>query len=124
MSDPPRVLLGALDPIVSVGIARALEEGGATVVAQAAEADMVVARAAESLPDAVVVGPRPSGLSARLRVAAPAATVVVWRGDEEIIEVLSPGTSAPRVVPAPPAERLHGELFGRGTSEGGTCPAT
>jgi hypothetical protein len=122
-SEPPRVLLGALDPILRVGIARALVEGGATVVDHA-EADALVARAAESLPDAVVVGPRPTGLSARLRVAAPAATVVVWRGDEEIIEVLTPGTSAPRVVPAPAAERLHGELFGGGTSEGGTCPAT
>jgi len=124
MSDRPRVLLGVLDPILSVGIARALMDGGAAVVDHATEADALVARAAECLPDAVVVGPRPSGLSARLRVAAPAATVVVWRGDEEIIEVLSPGTSAPRVVPAPPAERLHGELFGRGTSEGGSCPAT
>jgi hypothetical protein len=123
LSDPPRVLLGALDPILCVGIARALVEGG-SVVDHAVEADALVARAAESLPDAVVVGPRPSGLSARLRVAAPAATVVVWRGDDEVIEVLSPGTSAPRVVPAPAAERLHGELFGRGTSEGGTCPAT
>ena len=124
MSEPPRVLLGALDPILRVGIARALVEGGAAVVDHATEADALVARAAESLPDAVVVGPRPSGLSARLRVAAPAATVDVWRGDEEVIEVLAPGTSAPRVLPAPAAERLHGELFGRGTSEGGTCPAT
>ena len=124
MSHPPRVLLGALDPILRVGIARALMEGGAAVVGHAAEADALVARAAESLPDAVVVGPTPSGLSARLCMAAPAATVVVWRGDEEVIEVLAPGTSAPRVVPAPAAERLHGELFGRGTSEGGTCPAT
>jgi DNA-binding NarL/FixJ family response regulator len=113
-----------LDPILSVGITRALEEGGAAVVDHASEADALVARAAECLPDAVVVGPRPSGLSARLRVAAPAATVVVWRGDEELIEVLAPGTSAPRVLPAPAAERLHGELFGGGTSEGGTCPAT
>lgn len=120
-SDPPRVLLGALDPILRVGIARALTEGGAAVVDHAIEADALVARAAESLPDAVVVGPTPTGLCARLRVAAPAATVVVWRGDEEIIEVLSPGTE-PRVVPAPAAERLHGELFG--TNEGGPCPAT
>jgi hypothetical protein len=123
-SDPPRVLLGALDPILRVGIARALTEGGAAVVGHATEADALVARAAESLPDAVVVGPTPSGLSARLRVAAPAATVVVWRGDEEVIEVLTPGTSAPRVVPAPAAERLHGELFGRSNNEGGTCPLT
>jgi DNA-binding NarL/FixJ family response regulator len=123
-SDPPRVLLGVLDPILSVGITRALEEGGAAVVDHASEADTLVARAAECLPDAVVVGPRPSGLSERLRVAAPAATVVVWRGDDELIEVLAPGTSAPRVLPAPAAERLHGELFGGGTSEGGTCPAT
>ena len=124
MSEPPRVLLGALDPILRVGIARALVEGGAAVVDHATETDALVAHAAESLPDAVVVGPRPSGLSARLRAAAPAATVIVWRGDEEVIEVLDPGTSAPRVIPAPAAERLHGELFGRGTSEGGTCPAT
>jgi hypothetical protein len=124
MSDPPRVLLGALDPILSVGITRALEEGGAAVVDHASEADTLIARAAESRPDAVVVGPTPSGLRERLRVAAPAATVVVWRGDDELIEVLSPGTSAPRVMPAPAAERLHGELFGGATSEGGTCPAT
>jgi hypothetical protein len=124
LSDPPRVLLGALDPILRVGIARALVEGGAAVVDHATEADALVARAAESRPDAVVVGPTPSWLSARLRVAAPAATVVVWRGDDEVIEVLAPGTSAPRVVPAPAAERLHGELFGRGPTEGGTCPAT
>jgi DNA-binding NarL/FixJ family response regulator len=123
-SDTPRVLLGVLDPILRVGIARALVEGGATVVDHATEADALVARAAECRPDAVVVGPSPAGLSARLRVAAPAATVVVWRGDQEVIEVLTPGTSAPRVVPAPAAERLHGELFGRGTNEGGTCPAT
>jgi hypothetical protein len=122
-SEPPRVLLGALDPILRVGIARALVDGGAAVD-HATEADALVARAAQSLPDAVVVGPRPSGLSARLRVAAPAATVVVWRGEEEVIEVLTPGTSAPRVVPAPAAERLHGELFGRGSNEGGTCPVT
>lgn len=122
-SDPPRVLLGALDPILRVGIARALMEGGAAVVDHATEADALVARAAESLPDAVVVGPAP-GLSARLRVAAPAATVVVWRGDEEVIEVLTPGTSAPRVVPAPAAECLHGELFGRRNNEGGSCPLT
>ena len=124
LSDPPRVLLGALDPILRVGIARALVEGGAAVVDHATEADALVARAAESRPDAVVVGPTPSGLTARLRVAAPAATVVVWRGDDEVIEVLAPGTSAPRVVPAPAAERLHRELFGRGPTEGGTCPAT
>ena len=119
-SDPPRVLLGALDPILRVGIARALMEGGAAVD-HATEADALVARAAECLPDAVVVGPAP-GLSARVRVAAPAATVVIWRGDEEVIEVLPPGTAAPRVVPAPAAERLHGELFG--TNEGGSCPLT
>ena len=120
-SDPPRVLLGALDPILRVGIARALTEGGAAVD-HATEADALVARAAECLPDAVVVGPAP-GLSARLRVAAPTATVVIWRGDEEIIEVQAPG-SATRVVPAPPAERLHGELFGRRNNEGGSCPLT
>jgi hypothetical protein len=123
-SDPPRVLLGAIDPILRVGIARALTEGGAAVLDDETEADALVARAAECLPDAVVVGPTPSGLCARLRLAAPAATVVVWRGDEEVIEVLTPGTSAPRVVPAPAAERLHGELFGRGNDEGEICPAT
>jgi DNA-binding NarL/FixJ family response regulator len=124
MSDPRRVLLGALDPILSVGITRALEDGGAAIVDHAGEVEALVAHAAESLPDAVVVGPSPIGLTERLRLAAPAAMVVVWRGDEELIEVLAPGTSAPRVVPAPAAERLHGELFGGGTSEGGSCPAT
>jgi DNA-binding NarL/FixJ family response regulator len=125
----PRVLLGTLDPILRVGIVRALREGGASVIDGAGAGDALVERAAASAPDAVVLGAAAGGadgadLRARLRSAAPEATLVIWRNDAEQIEVLRPGASTPRVMSAPVAERLAVELFGDADDEGGPCPAT
>jgi hypothetical protein len=119
-----RVLIGPLDPIVRAGIERALLESGASVLAAKAGADALVAEAEAQAPNAIVVGKQAAELSAQLRRAAPAATVVVWRGNVEVIEVHEPGRDAPRIVPAPSAEGLCGELFGPRPSEGEACPPT
>jgi hypothetical protein len=119
-----RVLIGQLDPIVRVGIERALTDSGVSVLAAKAGADALVAEAAAEAPNAIVVGNKAAGLSARLRRAAPAATVVVWRGHVEVIEVHEPGRDEPRIVPAPAAEGLCGELFGPRPSEGEACLPT
>lgn len=119
-----RVLIGALDPIVRVGIERALTDSGASVLAAKAGADALVAEAEAEAPNAIVVGNEAAELSARLRRVAPAATVVVWRGNVEVIEVHEPGRDDPRIVPAPSAEGLCDELFGPRPSEGEACPRT
>jgi hypothetical protein len=118
-----RVLLGPLDPMVRVGIERALTDRGVVIVGAMAGAEALVAEAVANAPNAIIVGNQVADLSGRLRRAAPAATVVVWRGHVEIIEVHKPGL-APRIVPAPAAEGLCGELFGPRPSEGEACLPT
>jgi hypothetical protein len=86
----------------------------------------LVSRAAESSPDAVVVGDGPSStpdLGARLRAAAPGATLVLWRTDASVVAVLVPGAASPRVMPAPTAAQLSSELFGP-SDKGETRPST
>lgn len=122
----PRVLLGALDPILRVGVARALLEAGLRVIDGSASADALVERAASFAPDAVVLSAAASdaGLQARLRAAAPGATLVLWRTDGEVVEVSKPGTSAPRVMAAPAAAELARLLFGDAADQRGSGPAT
>jgi hypothetical protein len=120
--------MGKLDPILRVGIVRALIEGGANVVDGAESADGLVERAATLAPAAVVLGAAAGGdggedLRARLRIAAPDATLVIWRNAEQI-EVLRPRARTPRVMSAPVAERLAAAVLGDADEEGGPCPAT
>ena len=61
MSEPRRVLLGALDPILRVGIARALVEGGAAVVDHTTEADALVAAPPRAGPTPWWSVPAPRG---------------------------------------------------------------
>jgi CheY-like chemotaxis protein len=124
----PRVLMGTLDPILRVGVVRALLEGGASVIDGTDGTDALVERAARLAPDAVVLGAAAGGadgaeLRERLRTAAPRATLVVWR-DAEQIEVLRPWASTPRVMSAPVPERLAAAVLGGADEEGGPCPAT
>lgn len=121
------VLVTGLDPIYQVGMARALEDGGAEVLDEThPNPDTLVRRVAERVPDAIVLGDGLSSvpeLSARLRAAAPEATLMLWRADSRVVAVLVPGADAPRVVPAPTAAELSSELFGR-SGKGETCPST
>lgn len=108
-------------------MARALADGGAEVLDDPLpHPDALVRRAAESGPDAIVLGDVPShspDLSARLRAAAPGATLVLWGTDARDVAVLAPGAEAPRVMPAPTARELSQELFGQ-SGKGETCPST
>jgi hypothetical protein len=126
-STRPTVLLGGLDPIFEVGIARALGEGGADVISDAHRgADGLVLQATDSHPDAIVLGDGPEctpDLGARLRAAAPAATIVLWRSDATTVALLTPGADAPRMMPAPTADQLLVELFGY-SGKGASCPST
>jgi hypothetical protein len=125
------VLLAGLEPIFQMGMARALADGGAEVLDgeqqdSDADVDALVRRAAESGPDAIVVGDGPGSapdLGARLRAAAPGATLVLWRVSAQMVAVLGPGADTPRVMPAPTAQELSKELFGH-SGEGETCPST
>ena len=124
------MLLGGLDPIFEVGIARALGDGGADVIADGRRgADGLVSQASDRAPDAIVLGDGPGStpdLGARLRVAAPRATIVLWRKDAHMVALLAPGAGAPRMVPAPTAhtaDQLLIELFGP-SGKGATCPST
>lgn len=120
------MLLAGLDPIFQVGIARALSDSGADVLGDPHETvDALLQHASSSRPDAIVLGDVPSSgpdLSARLRVAAPGATIVLWRTDAQMVAVLVPDEEA-RVMPAPTAAELSNELFGH-SGKGETCPST
>jgi hypothetical protein len=114
------VLLAGLDPIFRLGIVRALEESGADVLDGPAWPDDLVRRASEAAPDAIVLGDlvrETSVIMTRLRAAAPAATLVLWRMDAQMVAVLAPGSDTPRVMPASSAAELSRELLGR-TGEG------
>ena len=113
----PLVLVAGLDPILQVGIVRVLADGGAEVFEEThPNPDALVRWTAERGPDAIVLGDGLGGapdLSARLRAAAPGATLMLWRTNARLVAVLAPGADAPRVMPAPTASELSDELFGR-----------
>jgi hypothetical protein len=121
------VLLGGLDPIFEVGIARALGERGADVIGDdRAGADGLVLQATDACPDAIVLGDGPGSapdLGARLRAAVPAATIVLWPSDARMVALIAPGADPPRVLRAPTPDQLLTELFGT-SGKGATCPST
>jgi DNA-binding NarL/FixJ family response regulator len=115
--DPPypprRVLLGALSPMVRVGMTRVLSEDAVEVFDDAHDAAALVADAGFLKPDVVVLGRDGAWtqeLCRRVRAAAPGAKVILWPPDEDEMEVLDPGEDAPRRVTAPMPNALLGEL--------------
>jgi len=124
-SHRPRILLAGLDPILELGMARTLIDGGAVVV-QAASPDVsaLARNADEERPDAIVIGDggaHPRDTAARLRAAAPDATLVLWPKDTDAVAVMAPGEESPRLMPVTAAEELFRELFG---PKGEGCPPT
>jgi DNA-binding NarL/FixJ family response regulator len=102
-----RVLLGNLEPIVRLGMAAVLREDGVEIVDDAGAPLVPLARRLR--PDAVVLDIADAssrGLSARIRRAAPEATVVFWARDEDVMDVLAPGARDPRRVLAPDVAQL------------------
>jgi AmiR/NasT family two-component response regulator len=111
---PPRVLLGNLEPVVTLGMTAVLEEDGIDVVGEESRPAALVLMAGHLRPDAVVLdlGQTTSReLSNRVRAASPETTVVFWARDEDVMEVVGPGTSEPRRVFTPVREELRSELM-------------
>ena len=115
LPDMPRVLLGNLEPIVRLGMVAVLEEDGAEVIGHEKRPQALVLMAERLQPDLVVLDLHERSareLAARVRAAAPDATVVLWTRDEDAVELLDPGATAPRRPSGDPAQALLRALRG------------
>jgi DNA-binding NarL/FixJ family response regulator len=111
--DPPRVLLGNLEPVVRLGMSVVLEEEGISVIGEEGRPQALVLLAGRLRPDAVVLDlgqPTSRELADRVRMACPDTTVVFWARDEDVMEVVGPGDHEPRRVFAPLPEELRSAL--------------
>jgi DNA-binding NarL/FixJ family response regulator len=107
------VLLGNLDPMVRLGMTMVLEENGMEVVGTEQRPQALVLMAGRLRPDAVVLdlGEVTSReLGDRVRLASPETTVIFWARDEDVMEVVDPGTSRPRRVFTAVPEELRSAL--------------
>ncbi|HUC34964.1 MAG TPA: hypothetical protein VMR48_04630 [Gaiellaceae bacterium] len=110
---PPRVLLGDLEPMTRVGMRKWLADGGVEVVGEVDEPAEIVAESRRLAPDAVVLALGDGAgrmLGKQVRGAAPTVTVILWARDETEMEVLEPGTAAPRRVATGVPDALLREL--------------
>ncbi len=111
--EPPRVLLGKLEPIVRLGMLAVLEEDGVEVIGEEERPQALVLMAGRLRPDAVVLDllDRSSReLCERVRTASPETKVVLWARDEDELEVLDPGSTTPRRFFTAVPEELRSEL--------------
>jgi AmiR/NasT family two-component response regulator len=112
-ADPPRVLLGNLEPILRLGMRAVLTEAGLDVVGQEQHAQGIVSEVSRLLPDAVVLArdDDPSRtLCERVRRACPHTTVILCARDETFMEVIGPGARTGRLVSPNAIEDLRSEL--------------
>jgi DNA-binding NarL/FixJ family response regulator len=108
------VLLGNLEPMVCMGMTAVLGEDGIDIVGQEERPAALVLMAGRLQPDAVLLdlGRADSrDLGDRVRLAAPAATVILWARDEDAMEVFDPGSPTPRRFHSELPEELRGELI-------------
>jgi DNA-binding NarL/FixJ family response regulator len=109
---PPRVLLGTLEPVVSLGMSAVLAEEGIDVIGSEPRPGPLVLLAGRLRPDAVVLDLHTARqLADRVREAAPETTLVLWARDEDVMEVVDPGAAEPRRVLAPNPGELRSELM-------------
>jgi DNA-binding NarL/FixJ family response regulator len=110
----PRVLLGNLEPMVRLGLSQVLEEEGIEVIGEEQRPQALVLMAGRLRPDAVVLdlGQVSSRqLSERVRSASPETKVILWARDEDVMEVLDPGSASPRRFYTAVPEELRSELI-------------
>jgi DNA-binding NarL/FixJ family response regulator len=110
----PRVLLGNLEPIVSLGMNVVLREDGVEIIGQETRPAALLLMTGRLRPDAVLLDIASADsleLGDRLRVASPETTVILWARDEDAMEVFDPGSSTPRRFSSELAEELRGELI-------------
>jgi DNA-binding NarL/FixJ family response regulator len=128
---PPNhvVVLAGLEPVVALGLRRALLNAGVDSTIESGGPSEVAALAGRLQPHAVVLGleSRSSiALRSRIRRAAPDAKVLLLSREEDIVEVLDAGAERPRWISDAVAERLAGELRHPPTSptRSPACPTT
>ncbi|MBO9533592.1 MAG: response regulator transcription factor [Solirubrobacteraceae bacterium] len=116
---PAPVLLADLDPMARVGMLGILAAAGAEVVSAPKGADL-----AETVqrvrPYAVVLdldGEHTTERIAEVRAARPETKVVLWARREDVMEVLDPGTTAPRLVVGSSPDELCAELVATPTAK-------
>jgi DNA-binding NarL/FixJ family response regulator len=108
-----RVLLGNLEPMVRLGMIDVLQEEGIEVIGEEERPQALILMAGRLQPDAVVLDllDRSSReLGERVRTASPETKVVLWSRDEDVMEVLDPGSTTPRRYFAAVPEELRIEL--------------
>jgi len=108
-----RVLLAHLDPMVRVGLVRALADQGVQVLGEERDEDALMLTVGQVLPDTIVLGSDVEGaaeLGERLRAAAPGAKLILLARDESGPEVMDPGARTSRTICAPVSEALLTEL--------------
>lgn len=121
---PQRVLLGNLEPMVQLGMTRLLADGGVEVLAgEDGGTQALLTQVARLLPDAVVLGLEARAaareLADEVRAAAPGTKVVLWARDETEMQVLDPGSAAPRRIFDHVPDALLAELGPTSTGPGG-----
>jgi DNA-binding NarL/FixJ family response regulator len=107
-----RVLLGNLEPMMRVGVSRALA-GEVEVVAEDSSPQAIVAHAQRLRPDAVVLDLSARGsreLGEDVRAVAPQAKVILLANDESRMEILGPDGSEPRRIDTAVSDALLSEL--------------
>lgn len=112
-SNPPRILLGNLEPIMLVGLRRVLDEAGLEVVGQEHLPDRILGEAARLQPDVIVLdldSARGGTLAEAAHRVAPKAKLIFWARDETLMEVVDPAAGDSRVVALAAPAGLHREL--------------
>lgn len=107
------VLIGNLEPMLRLGMSRVLEGDGIDVVDEQGPPAEIVEQARRLHPDAVVLalaGRASRELGEEVRAAAPEAKVILVARDETAMEVLGPGSTAPRRVHRAVSDALLSEL--------------
>jgi DNA-binding NarL/FixJ family response regulator len=113
LPSPPRVLLGNLEPLVKMGMARALQDYGCELVGDPDGSADIVGQAEHLRPDAVVLDldhGSTQELVLLVRSASPMSKVILWARDEDVMEVVDPGATSPRLIVHSVSDELHREL--------------
>ena len=106
-------MLGNLEPLVQLGMSRALEDEGIEVVAEEGPPPDVVAHVKRLHPDTVVLGMdggTARELGEQVRAASPDTKVILWARDETEMEVFDPGSTAPRRIRTSVSGALRSEV--------------
>lgn len=115
----PRVLLGNLEPVVRMGMVRALEDYGCELVGDPQGITDIVGQAEHLRPDAVVLDldhAATQELVQLVQSASPMSKLILWARDEDVMEVVDPGAASPRLIVDSVSVELHRELSSSSTA--------